>query len=482
MEIVNLVLANQKLTKHIVMVKVKKSFKRKEKARKEREEKLNHAMAELEVESTAHESGFYKRVPKKLSATVLILAFWTMMRVNKNTLRNWAVHAGVQIGESVSKQAIDKRLGNPRMLEMVKSILLKALGKSRKLGKLKGRMLAESEKLGEITGLFNRILLHDSTVQQVPSCLYGELGGNKTSGGPRALMRVQAMYNLCDDCWVDFSADTYRQNDQSQADFHVDKFVEGDLIIRDLGYFVLGVLGRLIKRGVYVITPYQPNVSLFQPDGEKIDLLALLRSNGHVDQPVLVGAEKKIPMRLVANKLSQTRKKKKIAEAKKNKHANTKYSEKYYELLGYEIYLTNIDQAVLDAGQIAKLYGLRWYIEIIFKAWKSYFNFKSIFEKGRMSHRRTMISIYLVLIQFVYLNTCIFQYVKRRVRAGGRYLSILKFMDVVNDLFSDIFSITNLEEIEFILPQFEKHAVYEKRNKYKNMKLKYQYFKELELV
>jgi IS4 transposase len=42
-------------------------------------------------------------------------------------------------------------------------------------------------------------------------------------------------------------------------------------------------------------------------------------------------------------------------------------------LLGWAIYITNVPATRLSAQAVAQVYGLRWRIEIIFKAWKSYF-------------------------------------------------------------------------------------------------------------
>jgi IS4 transposase len=42
-------------------------------------------------------------------------------------------------------------------------------------------------------------------------------------------------------------------------------------------------------------------------------------------------------------------------------------------LLDWTIFITNVPAEKLSPLQIAKIYGLRWRIEIVFKAWKSHF-------------------------------------------------------------------------------------------------------------
>jgi hypothetical protein len=64
-------------------------------------------------------------------------------------------------------------------------------------------------------------------------------------------------------------------------------------------------------------------------------------------------------MRLVARKLHKKEAKKRIESAKKARHSKSNHSEEYYELLKYEIYLTNVKSEDLGGKEIAKLYGLR---------------------------------------------------------------------------------------------------------------------------
>ncbi len=114
---------------------------------------------------------------------------------------------------------------------------------------------------------------------------------------------------------------------------------------------------------------------------------------------VLVGSKKKLPMRLVAKKMNPEIGKKRIEEARKDRHSKSNHSAQYYKLLAYEIYLTNVKADMLDTNKIAKLYGLRWHIEILFKSWKSFDNFKTVLKERRMKVERLKFSVYAILIK-----------------------------------------------------------------------------------
>lgn len=440
-----------------------------------KEEQIDHSMEVLQVETLAKSSLYYNRKPKKVTASSLIKGFWKMQKEGVNSFRNWALFTGKEVGVPISKQAMANRMDGST-IELVEQVLKVALD----LRIDKKWIKTRKKEMGSLLNFFNRIIIHDSTTQQVAEQLYKIVGGNKTKSGPRALMRLQCMFNFTEEKWEAFSIKPYSSNDQSQANFPLPLLQAKDLILRDLGYFVLDSLEQLLENQ-YVITPYKWGVNLYTPQGDLIDLLKLLRQSKSIDQKVLLSLKSKLPMRLVAKKLSAEQKAKKIKEAKAKAHRDSNHSKDYYELLGYEIYLTNLSSDQFEGNHIIRLYALRWYIETLFKAWKSYFNFKLVFEVRRMNYTRTIISMYLVLIQFVYLTNYIYQYIKDKVehKEKKQYISIQKFMDVSRCLLYDILSITNLNQLDRLVSQYAQHAVYEKRNQRKNMKQKYQYFNEL---
>ena len=293
----------------------------------------------------------------------------------------------------------------------------------------------------------------------------GIFPGSHSRGTATAMLRIQALFNFSGEKWEDFEIGAYTDNDQKAADCIAPKLVPGDLILQDLGYFTLDWLGQLVE-DQYVITRWKTGVPLFDTENNKIGLLELFAGQKEVDMSVLVGAKKKLPIRLVARKLPRAKAGKRVAEAQKDRHSKANHSEEYYGLLKYELYLTNVPAEMLDGKNIAKLYGLRWHIEILFKSWKSYANFKAMFEKGRMNLQRTLFTIYAVLAEFVFLQNCIFKFIQNRILLGApKYLSCLKFMDTVNDIFVDILNIRSLGDLIQYVPLFREKATYKKHSK-----------------
>lgn len=439
------------------MVKVQKCSKK--------EEDIDYVLSLLEVEKLAHQTNFYQRSPQKITASSLVKGFWQMQQLGLNSLNKWAVQVGSIIGSGVNKQSVDNRLSQA-FVDLCQSLVKKALNARLH----KDWLSTQKQELNDVLSQFNRILIQDSTLQKLPACLYEHFGGTTAK---TAFMRIQSLFDFTGECWLDFSVDTYAENDQSRADWGRNNFAKKDLLIRDLGYFSLAELGEIIDNQ-YIISSSMFGVHLFESSGMQINLLELLKQKKELDIDVLVGKQKQLPLRLVVKKLSDKERKKKVQKAKKKRKEQNKkdYSKEYYELLGYEIYLTNLDRS-LDIEVIGKLYGLRWYIEILFKAWKSHFNFKVAFDK-KMTYNRALISIYLILVNNVYINNYVYWYINQKVKEqSNKQISILQFMSTVNGLFTRIINIKSLSELDKLVSIFIKNAVYENRTKRKNVKEKY---------
>lgn len=432
---------------------------------------------ELTFDKHAWESGFYQRKPKKLTAQGLILGFWQMQHQSKNSLRHWAMQASFEQGSSLCKQSLSERL-DERAVELVKGVFKSVL--SKRLGRKWKEQFYPSEQ--SLLGRFNRIVIQDSTTQKLPANLYDIFGGSYSHTEPAALLRLQGLFDLTYQQWLDFSVDTYRENDQSQALLPLGQMEENDLLIRDLGYFSLGSLEQICQRH-YLITKWDNRTTILNQKGQKIELLDLFQGKKQIDRPIRLGLKAQLPMRLVARKLPKATAQERIRKARRDRHGAANHSQQYYQLLEYEIYLTNVPCSWLEPKLITKLYALRWYIEILFKSWKSYANFRTMLQKKQMTYHRTLVSIYLLLIQFVYFTGHIYAYIRQNVsRYTHKNVSILKYMDLISGLCSALVAINTLEQLQQWIPLFAQHATYEKRDKRQNMLEKYLYFKELHIT
>ena len=170
----------------------------------------------------------------------------------------------------------------------------------------------------------------------------------------------------------------FTRNDQAASTDSLSLLRPGDLLIRDLGYFVLKVFQQIGLLGAFFLSRYRHDVCLFDPQsGQPIDLAGLLRSGQSFDQEILLGKEK-VRVRLVAQPVAQALADERRRKAKSNRDRRLNPSKRKLYLLGWNIFVTNVSRTVWPAGALQPIYRLRWRIEIIFKAWKSHLGLRQL--------------------------------------------------------------------------------------------------------
>lgn len=289
-----------------------------------------------------------------------------MSLANLSSLHDWAGYLAGLIGDTVSKQAIWKRV-NGNLLPCLKSILIKAFQ-----SQIDSHYL--TCKIGSSLSHFGRVLIQDSTTIKLPDILINFYKGNKSKGKQKSVMRAQVVYELLSGTFKTFSIGSYTDNDQGAAGEIIQTLKKGDLVIRDLGYFVIRTFKNIAEAGAFFLTRFKFGCNIYCPvAGNNMKLLDLLKKN-IVDIDILLGAKEKFDCRLVAIKLPEKVAAEKRRKAKSDRDKRLNHSKEYMELLGWAIFYTNVSREVWDYKEIIEVYKTRWYIEIIFKGWKSHFN------------------------------------------------------------------------------------------------------------
>jgi hypothetical protein len=143
---------------------------------------------------------------------------------------------GLISGCDVSKQAFGKRI-NERGVTYIRDVLFVAIGS------LAGMHLARG---AGVFALFGRVLIQDSTHIPLPVHLADQYpGASNQRRRKQAGMKVKAIWYLMKEQFVHFSLSPFTRTDQSVSRDIIRIAREEDLIIRDLGYFVLSVFKQL---------------------------------------------------------------------------------------------------------------------------------------------------------------------------------------------------------------------------------------------
>jgi hypothetical protein len=143
-------------------------------------------------------------------------------------------------------------------------------------------------------------------------------------------------------------------------------------------------------------------------------------------------------------------------------------SQELLELMNWTIFITTLPLALASFGQILAIYGLRWRIEIIFKAWKSHMKFPLL---HRVSKRQLAILLKTRLLLIAACANVLHTPLERALRQKyRRQLSLLKFMNYLSKTPAHFIRALRF----FLLPEKEKttfldalarYCCYDKRNR-----------------
>jgi hypothetical protein len=267
------------------------------------------------------------------------------------------------------------------------------------------------------------VLVQDSTVIKLPAALFTDFSGVANAHSAVCNARIQAVYDLISGRLISFAIDPYSKNDLSAAPGL--QLMEGDLVLRDRGYLTASEMQRHCDAGADFIYRHKNNANYLDVETlQPVDLAALLKERGSLDMEVLLNNARRTRVRLLAAPVSKETANLRRMRAKKEACGHNP-SKAVLELMDWTIFLTNIPAGKADFQTILGIYGLRWRIEVIFKAWKSHLKFGVL-------HRVSKIQLQILLKTRLLIITAaarLYRPLERRLwRKHGRRLSLLKFM------------------------------------------------------
>lgn len=328
---------------------------------------LREQLLQLDLVSAARHTGFLLRLPRKIPIPSFVLALVALAAETVLSLERIAAVISLAANTSYSKQAFHERLGPALQdfLAQVATVLFDRMGLA-----IKQRGWFRP---------FQRVLLHDSTVQPLPEHL-ADLFPGPDNGRKRryASLKIQFVCDLLSAKTLHLSLSGFTRNDQAASPDILQLVRAGDLIIRDLGYFVLKVLEKIDLAYAWFLSRYHHGVNLYDvATGDPLDLAKVLRPGQGLDRDALLGREK-IRVRLVAQPVSEALANERRRRARTNRDRRLNPSSERLYLLSWNIFVTNVPRTLWPAKALQPIYRLRWRIEIIFKAWKSHLGLRQL--------------------------------------------------------------------------------------------------------
>jgi hypothetical protein len=372
---------------------------------------------ESDLSQLAKDLKFTQRAPRKIDFINLLAAVCAECLQGSPSCNDLAAQMQTLAGTTPSRQAVSLRLNQAfenilqRLLEMVIS------EKIAREGWPAGKPIPAFRNYG-------RVLVQDSTIIKLPSHLFEDFSGVSNAHSHVCNARIQAAYNLFDSRLIGFSIDSYSKNDLAAApELPLQK---GDLVLRDRGYLVLDEIQRHRNAGADCIYRHKTGTIYLDPQTDQpIDLLALLKNQGALDLEVRLNNAARTPVRLVTAPVDIETASLRRMKAKKETRGHQP-TQAVLALMDWTIFITTIPAALASFQEILAIYGLRWRIEIIFKAWKSHMKFPLL---HRVSRLQMTILLKARLLIITACTNLAYHPLERALRQNyARRLSLLKFM------------------------------------------------------
>ena len=298
-------------------------------------------------------------------------------------------HVAASLDVSVSTQAVEQRFGaESAALLRVREVLQEAVGE----------VLCSEASAPELLSRFNGVYVQDGTIISLPAELRQEwrgCGGSTPEAG-QSSMRVQVRLDLAQGGmqgpWLQEGRAAERSGPAHEA-----PLPEGCLYNVDSGYFTLKEMRAHGKAGCYWLTAATAGTLLIDERGQCWDLVSFLRAQtgDEVDVQLYLGKRERLPVRLIARRVSPEQARRRRANAtrslegppkgvqrpnvRKRRPAGAKRQRQRkcrktgqarLQLLDWTILVTNVPQALLSVDEALVLARCRWQIELCWKLWK----------------------------------------------------------------------------------------------------------------
>jgi len=386
---------------------------------------------------------------RKFSAEGFLLTLFKAILSGKASFNQMADRLGGFVPLKLSKQAFWKRV-NPRAI----AFLLDSLATSLELKTLKASKISNS-----LCERFGRILVEDSTTHRLHHSNSGHSPGHGNGRSKTSLLKVDVTLDLISGSCVQNSLHRGTQQDKEIGKDLVDIVQKGDLVLRDMGYFVIAEFALIAELPASWLSRVPVSVIIRELSGSKIEETLRACQSERWDGVVLLGEKEKLPCRLIAVRASPEVARQNLKEARERAASRGKtLSKGQRERCHWHLLVTNLSASELSVREAGELYRCRWKIEILFRAWKQGMNMKpALNRRSNALHHQA-----LILAAMIYqVLTVEVMHLWKPLMRKREEVSVEKVFSVMSN---DVLGLTELSEF-FNLSPDRRHIRMDPHNK-----------------
>lgn len=267
------------------------------------------------------------------------------------------------VGVTITPQALDQRF-TAAAAACLKQVLDTALT----------RLIAAEPVAIPLLARFTAVALQDSSTIVLPDVLASlwQGCGGSTAERTKAALKLQVRLEMRTGR-LEIQLQAGRASDRAAA--LPGSLPAGALRIADLGYWDLESLRAMDQQGVFWLSRLQTQTAVYEPTGQRCDLLELLTAQPTTasELAVTLGETVRLPARLLAIRVPQEvadRRRRRLREAARKK--GRQVSARCLALAAWTLLVTNVPPDQLPLREARVLARVRWQVELLFKLWKSH--------------------------------------------------------------------------------------------------------------
>ena len=311
------------------------------------------------LDQLARQSGLIIRRSARFDASAFLLSLIKAGISGKGSLNQLAASLGSFTPCTLSKQALQQRIN-----ESSSGFLLSVMGH---LVSRKSQPLFQARQ----SLPFSRFLVEDCSTLAMNKCHHKFFPGNGNGKHPTAGAKVHFITDYLSGDVLNHALYPARTADQGLAEEVLAHAQEGDLVVRDRGFFSIRSLREIEQQKSLWLSRLPASINVYDTDGILLqDRLKKTKADS-LELEVTLGAKVHFSCRLVAVRLPKK-------EAEKNRRERKRASAKHGRVTSnrglilddWRILITNLTSEQATPKELQNWYDLRWSIEISFRGFK----------------------------------------------------------------------------------------------------------------
>lgn len=383
-----------------------------------------------DLDQIAIQTKLVVRQSKKFSPDAFLCSLLEAVSSGKGSGNQIASHLGDRLDRSMARQSMHDRFTekSTAFLVAVHADLLE-------------QRYRPAHQAFAKQALIKRIFTEDCTGIALPKSNAQTFPAHGNHHGATAGVKIDFAYDLLTGEVITHSLEAATRQDRSIGKEALTKLRPGDLVQRDMGFFILGEFSYIEEQGAFWQSRLPLNVEVTLEDGSSLEKHLRCAKGKVVDLPVLVGKAEQKNCRLVAvrahPKVARERRKQRRQQARSKGKTPSPIA---LVRDGWHLMLTNLSEAQASSVQLMSLYRSRWAIEIQFRAWKQSLNLAgALNRKSNRDHLEALILAGLIAHQ---LGMRMAQKFTKQVRRDR--LSFEKLYDLLANFFIKLVSLRRL--------------------------------------